>query len=83
MAHRARGYEGVLRLRASLRILIAPRLLEAQMPTAALVLRGKHTFAWAASIGLFALACVVWPHLGQTVLNIFKIAVLYAANTRG
>jgi len=53
------------------------------MPTAALVLRGKYTFAWAVSIGLFALACVVWPHLGQTVLNIFKIAVLYAANTRG
>ena len=53
------------------------------MPTAALVLRGKYTFAWAGSLGLFGLACLVWPHLGQTVLNIFKIAVLYAANTRG
>ena len=72
-----------MRLRAVLSILVPPRLLEAQMPTAALVLRGKHTFAWVVSIGLFALACVVWPHLGQTVLNMFKIAVLYAANTRG
>jgi len=53
------------------------------MPTAALVLRGKYTVVLAASLGLFALACLVWPNLGQTVLNIFKIAVLYAANTRG
>jgi len=67
----------------SLRILVPPRLLEAPMPTAALVLRGKYTFAWAGSLGLFGLACLVWPHLGQTVLNIIKIAVLYAANTRG
>ena len=53
------------------------------MPTAALVVRGKYTIVWAAGLGLFALACIVWPHLGQTVLNLFKIVVLYAANTRG
>ncbi len=53
------------------------------MPTAALVVRGKSPVVWAAGLGLFALACLVWPHLGLTVLNIFKIVVLYAANTRG
>ena len=53
------------------------------MPAAALVVRGKYSIVLAAGLGLFALACLAWPHLGQTVLNIFKIVVLYAANTRG
>ena len=53
------------------------------MPTAALVVRGKHLMVWLAGLGLFALACLAWPHLGRTVLNLFKIAVLYAVNTRG
>ena len=67
---------------AGLRILLAPRLLEALMPTAALVVRSKHAIVWGAVLG-FLLACLIWPQFGRTVLNILKIALLYAANTRG